>query len=1011
MVHLAHSDWMFEHSAVHHSDTPVDLHTRTSTGTTPTSTTDTASVLNTLWHQTDPASGGSSSTQGAGSSSVLASGSSNAAAPTLTVTSSALTVNAGGSVSLPISVSPASGHTSVTITGLTNYETITDQLDGNTFTPDHSGSVTLSAAEVNSGLSLASSYTGTDHPVNTLTVTAAETVDHHTLTSTSQSIVVTDPPASTSTSGSETLTLQVSGDQYNGDPQIEVFVDGQQVGDTYTVTADHTAGQTQTITITGNFDPTTAHQVEVQFVNDAWDGTSWWSNGTGPDGHDRNVYVESISLNGTTLNGSQGTDNASQGEDPTGHATEATMNVNGTLTFNLPAEASTVTSTATTATASSGTGSSSNSTSTASDTLTLQVSGDQYNGDPQIEVFVDGQQAGGTYTVTADHTAGQTQTITITGNFDPTTAHQVEVQFVNDAWDGTPWWSNGTGPDGHDRNVYVESISLNGTTLNGSQGTDNAFQGEDPTGHATEATMNVNGTLTFNLPAEASATTATASSGTSGSDPSSAPSDPSSTATTSTSSDPSSAATTSTSSDPSSTATTSTSSDPSSATTTSSASAPSSVGTGAGQAPSGPGFYVSPTGSDSNPGTLDAPFATLARAQQAMEGSSIKTTYVEGGTYNLTSTITLSAADSGETWQYYPTDGVDSAVLDGGTSVASAFYLSGATNVTINGLTMQNFTEHTVDVDVGSNGAVIENNNIGFMTVAPPVEDASASVGIYVIDATNVTVANNYLHDLACGGIGVLAYYGGQSVNGDVISGNVIVRADLQSSDAGGIGVDMDATGNSGGHVTITNNYISDLGASGETDLRDIYLDDNSSNVTVTGNVLGAFATGVATTGAFDNAILIHNGSNDTISGNIIDIGSGYVNTVAWYFDGNSLTGNMSGDTFTGNIVVSNFAGGENFPSGVAYWEAVGQGGSASWFTISNNVYWNYASGGQVFSDGNLVNDANPIITNPQISGADDTIASGSAVFGAPVNFTSIVGSWGPPGFAIPELGNQSTPS
>jgi beta-mannanase len=374
MQHIAHSDWMFEHS--HHVNTSADptISAESSQATQPQTQTDSVSpALKTYWHHAgDTTNGSSSSTQGS-TSSDPSSSSGTRVAPALTVANTALTVDAGGATSLPITVSPANGHTSVTIAGLTNYETVTDSLDGKTFTPDANGSVTLSAAEVNSGLSLASGYTGTDHPVNTLTVTATETFAHHSLTSTSQSITVTDPPATTGTSsasastsstgatgttsgGSDTLTLQVSGDQYNGDPQIEVFVDGQQVGNsTYTITADHSSGQTQTITITGNFDPSMAHQVQVQFVNDSWDGTSWWSNGSGPDGHDRNVYVESISLNGQTLNGSQGTDAATNGVAPAANPNEAVMDINGTLTFNVPDPSATTGTSGSTGTSTSGT--------------------------------------------------------------------------------------------------------------------------------------------------------------------------------------------------------------------------------------------------------------------------------------------------------------------------------------------------------------------------------------------------------------------------------------------------------------------------------------------------------------------------------------------------------------------------------------------------------------------------------------------------------------------------------
>jgi chitinase len=375
MVHIAHSDWMFEHSLGDHPNTLVDPHSATSTGDLahqPTPAGSAVSALNALWHHSDnPGSGSPAPTKVSDSSSTANSstGSGKEVPPTLTIANNALTVNAGGSISLPISVSPANGQTSVTIAGLANYETVTDTLDGKMFAPDAHGSITLSAAEVNSGLSLASNPTpdlAAQHPVNTLTVTAAEAVGPHTLTSTSQTITVTDPPPSTS-SGGETLTLQVSGDQYNGDPQIAVLVDGQQVG-TYAVTADHASGQTQTITITGNFDPSVAHQVQVEFTNDSWDGTSWWSNGSGADGHDRNVYVEAISLNGQTINGSQGTDAATNGSVSASNPNEAVMDVNGTLTFNVPDPPAT--------TSTSGSGTSSSASSTGSGGLAANIAGE-----------------------------------------------------------------------------------------------------------------------------------------------------------------------------------------------------------------------------------------------------------------------------------------------------------------------------------------------------------------------------------------------------------------------------------------------------------------------------------------------------------------------------------------------------------------------------------------------------------------------------------------------------------
>jgi parallel beta-helix repeat protein len=65
-------------------------------------------------------------------------------------------------------------------------------------------------------------------------------------------------------------------------------------------------------------------------------------------------------------------------------------------------------------------------------------------------------------------------------------------------------------------------------------------------------------------------------------------------------------------------------------------------------------FYVSPTGSDSNPGTLAAPFATPQKALAVM--ASGDTVYLRGGTYNLSTQVKTVAAGTAanycELWAY-----------------------------------------------------------------------------------------------------------------------------------------------------------------------------------------------------------------------------------------------------------------------------------------------------------------------------------------------------------------------
>ena len=57
-------------------------------------------------------------------------------------------------------------------------------------------------------------------------------------------------------------------------------------------------------------------------------------------------------------------------------------------------------------------------------------------------------------------------------------------------------------------------------------------------------------------------------------------------------------------------------------------------------------YYVSPAGSDANPGTLDKPFASLQRAQQAVRQKA-GNVVLRGGTYYLPETLVFTAADSG----------------------------------------------------------------------------------------------------------------------------------------------------------------------------------------------------------------------------------------------------------------------------------------------------------------------------------------------------------------------------
>ncbi|UCG46064.1 MAG: PDZ domain-containing protein [Phycisphaerales bacterium] len=84
-------------------------------------------------------------------------------------------------------------------------------------------------------------------------------------------------------------------------------------------------------------------------------------------------------------------------------------------------------------------------------------------------------------------------------------------------------------------------------------------------------------------------------------------------------------------------------------------------------------FYVAPTGSDSDLGTLDRPFATIARAQKAARAARKAaaepvTVYLRTGTYYLPRTLVFTSEDSGamDAPVVYTTPKTEKAVISGG---------------------------------------------------------------------------------------------------------------------------------------------------------------------------------------------------------------------------------------------------------------------------------------------------------------------------------------------------------
>ena len=88
-------------------------------------------------------------------------------------------------------------------------------------------------------------------------------------------------------------------------------------------------------------------------------------------------------------------------------------------------------------------------------------------------------------------------------------------------------------------------------------------------------------------------------------------------------------------------------------------------------------YYVATNGNDTADGSASGPFATLQRAQLAMQQSSVKVTQIYAGTYYLPSPLTLTALDQGETWEAMPGATVilsGGQVISGWTSEGNGIY-------------------------------------------------------------------------------------------------------------------------------------------------------------------------------------------------------------------------------------------------------------------------------------------------------------------------------------------------
>lgn len=395
-------------------------------------------------------------------------------------------------------------------------------------------------------------------------------------------------------------------------------------------------------------------------------------------------------------------------------------------------------------------------------------------------------------------------------------------------------------------------------------------------------------------------------------------------------------------------------------------------------APSGPSIAVGPGGD-------------LSAAQKQARSGSVKAITLSGR-FNLTSSIVLTSQDSGTTWQ---SDGT--AVIDGGGSLDGVFVLDGAKDVTLDGLTIQNFNALAVFSKAASPGLTLKNLDIGHQASGNSALGFSGWAPAIGVSGKNITISHCYIHDVPSMGIGAYAYQAADSIDGLLIDGCAVIRAVQSVSDGGGIYTNMHASGLNGGKISITNNLVAQCGSPSTWGVHDIYLDDTTCNATVTGNICGAYAPNTGKNGNpyplnSLNLVFMTYGTKNTVTGNILDLGvDGTAN--ACTFAGPAGQGNCD-NVFSGNIVVGHFSGPQTGNSSGKQAQYVQDPGGQSNVQIKGNTYWNYG-GGQMRTDGTSVGESDnpPHIADPQL------VLPSYSVGNPPAGWVAIVGGWGPPGW------------
>jgi parallel beta-helix repeat protein len=347
-----------------------------------------------------------------------------------------------------------------------------------------------------------------------------------------------------------------------------------------------------------------------------------------------------------------------------------------------------------------------------------------------------------------------------------------------------------------------------------------------------------------------------------------------------------------------------------------------------------------------------------------MQSSARKAATIRGGTYSVASGMSFTGSDNGETWIAYPGE---VPVLDGGGQ--GTLRLGNSSRMTFQGLTFRNMGADGVFIDYGDaftiqsnvftncrlgcitanflTNSVLDSNTIDGQSPGNPAGNtgnAYSAIHLYGTSSNN-RITRNLIKNTQGGGIGLDNGPTQAGCSNNIIDRNLLQNVDTNVVDFGAIYIYDPSHAGVGNQIT--NNVVDQYGGPNgvANAVKGIYLDDLTSNVLVSGNI-------VRNGGAW--AFMIHGGDRNTITNNVWDLSSSGTQ-LAFYQSSPFGSYGMSSNVFTKNLVYS----ASTYPSSL-YLIYKGSGDAS--LAASNNLY--YSATGAAIPNSGFV-DSNRILSNP----------------------------------------------